>query len=107
LGTILSKGRIVSYSAAGGGKPCADRLAFLRSAFDKVMKNEGFLKNIKLRFPVWANTWTGQQVEALTNKIAATSKEDRLPKWTWEEIPKIAEHREVRQYAGPPRRRLI
>jgi tripartite-type tricarboxylate transporter receptor subunit TctC len=67
----LGTGKVIFGPA---GVP-ADRLAFMRASFEKLMKNEGFLKNIKLRYPIWSPTETGQQVADLENSIIGTPKD--------------------------------
>ena len=41
----------------------ADRLEYLRRNFDKIMKYEGFLKQVKVRWSIWQTPMTGEQLE--------------------------------------------
>ncbi len=52
----------------------ADKLNYLRRTFDKIMAHEGFLKVIKPTFPIWEKPATGEEVEALTNKLLSMPK---------------------------------
>jgi tripartite-type tricarboxylate transporter receptor subunit TctC len=41
----------------------ADRLEYLRRSFDKIMSEEGFLKQAKVRWAIWQTPMTGEQLE--------------------------------------------
>ncbi len=64
-----------------------DRLAYLQSAFDKTMQNAGFLRLIKVRFPIWDPPTNAKGVIALQNKILGWPPEklkpisDLIKKW--------------------------
>jgi tripartite-type tricarboxylate transporter receptor subunit TctC len=53
----------------------ADRVKFLRDAFDKTMANKAFVKQMQeLRYPVWEQPLTGAEVEAQAAKVLELKK---------------------------------
>jgi tripartite-type tricarboxylate transporter receptor subunit TctC len=47
----------------------ADKLNYLRRSFDKIMVQEGFLEQVKVRWPIWEKPMTGEELEADVKKV--------------------------------------
>ncbi len=82
LTPIQEKG-LMMFKAIKGGKPIfappgvpEDRLQFMRDAFDQIMTNEAFLRQAKLRWVVWAEPTSGEEIAAEIAKLMEISKED-------------------------------
>ena len=53
----------------------ADRLEYLRRSFDKIMANEGFLKQVKVRWSIWQQPMTGEQLDKDIKTVLGMPKE--------------------------------
>lgn len=54
----------------------ADKLAFLREAFGKIVSSSGFLRQAKLQWPIWEAPLTGEAIQAEVDKVSQFSSED-------------------------------
>ncbi|MFC2067865.1 Bug family tripartite tricarboxylate transporter substrate binding protein [Chloroflexota bacterium] len=68
---IEALGAVKSYFGPPGIP--LDRLTYLRRTFDQIVSNEAFIKQAKLRFPVWQTPLPGEGVEADINRVLSMS----------------------------------
>ena len=54
----------------------ADKLAFLRASFDKVVSSKGFLRQAQLQWPIWEKPVTGNAIQAEVEKVSHFSNAD-------------------------------
>ncbi len=84
LNSAFARGRSF-YTTPGVS---ADRVDYLRRAFDKIMAHPGFKDQLSRVFKVWTTPWTGEQVEKDASEVLTlpadivNSVKDLMPKYT-------------------------
>ncbi len=53
----------------------ADKLDYLRRNWDKIMLNEGFLEQVKVRWPIWEKPLSGEELDADVKNVLSMPKE--------------------------------
>lgn len=53
----------------------ADKLTYMRNAFEQIMSHEAFVKYAKTRWPIWVQPLTGEELQADVTRVLSMSPE--------------------------------